>query len=329
VPPTSAAELSADDVARFARDLAALADPGERLLVAVSGGPDSVALLLLAHAALGDRCSAATVDHGVRPASADEAVWVADLCAARGIPHAILTAPLPDRAGRTANLSARARALRYRLLEDHAEAIGADHIATAHHADDQVETLIMRLNRGAGVAGLAGVRATSGRVIRPLLGWRHAELVALVAAQGIAPVDDPSNVSDRFDRARLRKALAGIDWLDTDRVAASAAALGDADDAIGWMVDRLAGQLCHRDTAGIVLAVPDDLPFELRRRLVERCVSELDPAASLRGSAFAASVRMLDSGRPAMLGAVLAQPLRTGEIGVQWRFSMAPPRRSG
>ena len=329
VPPTSASELSADDVARFARDLAALADPDTHLLVAVSGGPDSVALLLLAHAARGDRCSAATVDHGLRPESAAEAAWVADLCAGRGIAHATLTAALPDRAGRTANLSARARALRYRLLDDHAAAIDADHIATAHHADDQVETLIMRLNRGAGVAGLAGVRATSGRVVRPLLGWRHAELIALVAAQGITPVEDPSNVSDRFDRARLRKALAGVDWLDVDRIAASAAALGDADSAIAWMVDRLAAQLCHRDTAGIAMAVSDDLPFELRRRLVERCVTDLDAMASLRGGVLAASVDMLDSGRPAMLGAVVVRPARTGDGGAQWRFSMAPPRRSG
>jgi len=299
------------------------------LLVAVSGGPDSVALLLLAHAALGERCSAATVDHGLRPESAAEAAWVAELCAGRGIRHAVLTAPLPDRAGRTANLSARARALRYRLLEDHAEAIGAAHIATAHHADDQVETLVMRLNRGAGVAGLAGVRASSGRIVRPLLGWRRADLAALVAAHGIDPVDDPSNVSDRFDRARLRKALAGIDWLDTDRVAASAAALGDADDAIGWMVDRLAGQLCHRDTAGIALTVPDDLPFELRRRLVERCVREIDGMASARGGVVAAAVRTLESGRPAMLGNVLAQPARTAAAARAWRFSMAPPRRSG
>jgi len=311
------------------RDLAALADPDASLLVAVSGGPDSVALLLLAHAALGDRCSAATVDHGLRPESASEAAWVADLCTARGIDHATLTAPLPHRAGRTANLSARARALRYRLLEDHADAIGAVHIATAHHADDQIETLIMRLNRGAGVAGLAGVRATSGRIVRPLLGWRHTELVTLCAAQGIMPVEDPSNVSDRFDRARLRKSLAGVDWLDTDRVAASAAALGDANDAIGWIVERLAEQLCHRDTAGIVLTMPNDLPFELRRRLVGRCVTSLDAIASLRGSALAATVRTLESGRPAMLGAVLAQPSRTGESDAQWRFSLAPPRRSG
>ena len=326
--PTSANDLSADAVARFTRDLAALADPGAPLLVAVSGGPDSIALLLLAQAVLGGRCSAATVDHGIRSEAAAEAAWVADLCAARGIAHATLTDPLPDRAGRTANLSARARDLRYRLLEQHADAIGAAYIATAHHADDQVETLVMRLNRGAGVAGLAGVRARSGRIIRPLLGWRHAELVALCIAQGIAPIDDPSNVSDQFDRARLRKTLAGVDWLDTDRIAASAAALGDADEAIGWMVDRLAGQLCHRDTAGIVLTVPDDLPFELRRRLVARCVKGIDAMTSIRGGALAAAVRTLESNRPAMLGNVLCQSAQNGETMATWRFAKAPPRRS-
>lgn len=328
MPPTSANELSADEVARFARDLAALADPAAHLLVAVSGGPDSVALLLLAHATLGERCSAATVDHGLRAESAGEAAWVAEICAARGIRHAVLTAPLLDRTGRTANLSARARELRYRLLDEHAAAIGAAHIATAHHADDQVETLIMRLNRGAGVAGLAGVRARTGRIIRPLLGWRHAELVALVATQGIVPVDDPSNVSDRFDRARLRKSLAHIDWLDHDRIGASAAALGDANDSIEWMVGRLFDQLCHRDTTGLMLSVPGDLPFELRRRLVERCVTSIDGMTSVRGSALAAAVRRLESGRPAMLGNVLAQPAPVGDTDAQWRFSMAPPRRS-
>ncbi len=95
------------------------------------------------------------------------------------------------------------------------------------------------------------------------------------------------------------------------------------------MVDRVAEQLCHRDTAGIVLTVPDDLPFELRRRLVERCVMEVDTMASLRGGALAAAVRTLDSGRPTMLGAVLAHPSRTGDSDAQWQFSLAPPRRSG
>ena len=108
-------------------------------------------------------------------------------------------------------MSARARALRYALLEAEADAAGASYIATAHHADDQLETLIMRLGRGSGVSGLAGVRAASGRVIRPLLGWRRAALAAIVAAAGIDPIQDPSNVSDRFERARLRKKLATDD----------------------------------------------------------------------------------------------------------------------
>lgn len=328
MPPTSASDLIADEAARFARDLSALTDPGARVLVAVSGGPDSLALLLLAHAALGDRCHAATVDHGLRPEAADEAAWVAGLCRARGIDHAILTAPLPERAGRTANLSARARALRYRLLERHADAISADVIATAHHADDQLETLIMRLNRGAGVAGLAGVRARGGRIIRPLLRWRHAELVTLVADQGIAAVDDPSNVSDRFDRARLRKALAGIDWLDVDRIGASARALGDAEDAIAWTVRRLEAEAYRHVAAGSILVV-DDVPFELRRRLLERCVARLDPGAELRGGAVADAVHALDSGQATMLGNVVCSPRPDRQGRRTWRFSTAPPRRTG
>lgn len=322
MPLTSASKLTAE-VARFTRDLAALADvAANRVLVAVSGGPDSVALLLLAHAAIGDRCSAATVDHGLRPESAGEAAFVAGLCTARGIAHATLTAPLPDRAGRTANLSARARALRYRLLEEHAAATGADWIATAHHVDDQLETLIMRLNRGAGVAGLAGVRAKTGRVVRPLLGWRHAELVALVAAQNITPIDDPSNVSERFDRARLRKALAGVDWLDVDHVGASASALGDAEDAIAWIVDRLEREHCTVDAAGVTLR-PADLPFELRRRLVERAIRRIDPAADIRGPGLTRTIRALEAGERVTIGAVICNA-----NGPEWRFSPAPPRRS-
>ena len=324
VPPTSAAELSPATVARFARDLGALCDVDrDRVLVAVSGGPDSVALLLLTHAAIGGRCLAATVDHGLRAESADEADWVAYLCESEGIDHAILRAPLPARVRHTANLSSRARALRYRLLEEHAAATGADAIATAHHADDQLETLVMRLNRGAGIAGLAGVRARGGRIIRPLLGWRRAELVELVVAQGIEPVDDPSNVSDRFDRARLRKALARVDWLDADRWAQSARALGDAEDAIAWMVRHLESERVVADDDRIVLQ-PAGIPFEVRRRLVERCILRLDPLADIRGPALVRVVDTLDAGGRAMLGRVLC----TAAPGPEWRFTEAPARRS-
>ena len=327
MPPTNAPELTrgVDPAAlgRFAAHLSALCDPArDRVLVAVSGGPDSLALLLLTHALLGDRCVAATVDHGLRPEAADEAAWVADLCAARGIGHAVLRGELPERTGHTANLSARARALRYDLLQAHADAVGAAHIATAHHADDQVETLIMRLNRGAGVSGLAGVRAKSGRVIRPLLGWRRAELGAIVAAAGIVAVEDPSNVSDRFDRARLRKQLAAIDWIDPSRVAASAAALADAEDAIVWMVRQLGTDRVAAEGDSLTLD-PSDLPFELVRRLVEHCVRQIDATAEIRGSALVRMVKALESGDTAMLGDVVAVALSPAA----WRFRKAPPRR--
>ncbi|MGN6817115.1 MAG: tRNA lysidine(34) synthetase TilS [Sphingomonas sp.] len=329
MPPANAPELTGATIDpatldRFAADLAPLCDAAnDRVLVAVSGGPDSLALLLLTHALLGERCVAATVDHGLRPEAADEAAWVADLCAARGIAHAILRGTLPERAGHTANISARARLLRYELLYRHAATVGATRIATAHHTDDQVETLIMRLNRGAGVAGLSGVRATTGRVIRPLLGWRRTELGAIVAAAGIQAIEDPSNVSDLYDRARLRKALAGVDWLDPGRIAASAAALADAEEAIDWALAKLEteriaerGENLYIDAAG--------LPFELVRRLVGICVRRLDPDAEIRGSALVRMVKALESGDAAMIGGVTAAPLP--ERG--WRFRKAPPRRS-
>jgi tRNA(Ile)-lysidine synthase len=328
VPPTDAPPdltraIDPATLERFSADLSALCDPArDRVLVAVSGGPDSLALLLLTHALLGDRCVAATVDHGLRPEAADEAAWVADLCAARGIDHAVLRGTLPERAGHTANLSARARALRYELLQTHADAVGATQIATAHHADDQVETLIMRLNRGAGVAGLAGVRVRSGRVIRPLLGWRQTELGAIVAAAGIVAVEDPSNVSDRFDRARLRKQLAAIDWIDPLRVAASAAALADAEEAIVWMVRQLGTDRIAADSDSLTLD-PSGLPFELVRRLVEQCVRQIDPTAEIRGSALVRMVKALESGDTAMLGGVAAVALSP----TAWRFRKAPPRR--
>jgi tRNA(Ile)-lysidine synthase len=307
-----------DAVARFRRDLETLAggDPG-RVGVAVSGGPDSVALLLLAAAACPGRVAAATVDHGLRPASADEARFVASLCAARGIPHAILTPDAPI----GGSLQASARAARYALLEAWRAREGIDWLLTAHHLDDQAETVLMRLNRGAGVAGLSGVRAVNGRVLRPLLGWRRAELAGIVAAAGIAAIDDPSNADPRFDRVRMREALARSDWLDPGPVARSAAALAEAEDALLWMTERLLAER-GREEAGGWLLDPADLPAELRRRLLLAILAQLGSPTLPRADEVTRLLAALDMGATATLAGVKCRG------GATWRFEPAPARRA-
>jgi tRNA(Ile)-lysidine synthase len=186
------------------------------LLIAVSGGPDSTALLLMAAEWAKrrgkTRIEAATIDHGLRPESADEAKAVAVLCARLGVGHRILhwKGVKP-----TTRLQERAREARYRLLVDHAKAIGADAVMTAHHADDQAETVLFRLLRGSGLAGLRGMDHTSARdgmtIARPLMGLKKHDLIAFANARGTPFIDDPSNVDPRFARTRLRALLARLD----------------------------------------------------------------------------------------------------------------------
>jgi tRNA(Ile)-lysidine synthase len=318
----------AAQVDRFRADLSPLFDlDSGRLLVAVSGGGDSMALLLLAHAALGDRCCAATVDHGFRPESAEEAATVAAFCAARGIEHAVLRGDLPPRVGRTANLSSRARAMRYALLEAERARVGASAIATGHHADDQVETLVMRLNRGSGVAGLAGVRAVSGHVVRPLLGWRRDELAQVVAACGVATVDDPTNVDDRFDRARLRKELGSMASFDAEGWRRSAAALADASVALDYAADLVVCQQVERSDGAAGFA-PGDLPFELRRRVCLACLRHVDQLIDPRGDELSGLVHRLEAGQRATLGTVMATVDERSGGTPYWRFGRAPERRA-
>ena len=228
------------DLAEFlGAALGRLVAPTERLAVAVSGGPDSIALLLLAQAAFPGRVQALTVDHGLRAAAAAEAAFVASLCTARGIPHQTLpwTGPKP-----AANRQAEARNARYALLRDACAAAGIGVLATAHHADDQAETLLMRLARGSG-GGLAGIRmhrplGAGVTLVRPLLGVRRAALAAIVAEVGIVPVTDPTNDDPHYDRTHARRLLASTPWLDAARLADSAAHLAEAEAALDWAADR-------------------------------------------------------------------------------------------
>ena len=125
------------------------------------------------------------------------------------------------------------------MLEQWRKDEGLGHILTAHHADDQLETIVMRLNRSSGVGGLASIRARNGAILRPLLHWRHDELVRIALDEDLPFVDDPSNSDSRFDRARLRHALASQKLLDVEAASRSADWLAEADDAIDWAVERL------------------------------------------------------------------------------------------
>ena len=306
--------------ARFRADLAALAGPAPPAFgVAVSGGPDSLALLLLAEAAFPGLAEAATVDHRLRPESAAEAAFVRELCTARGIAHATLTGPAIE-----GNVQAGARALRYRLLGDWARERGLAFLLTAHHQDDQAETLLLRLQRGAGLAGLAGIRPRAEldglTVLRPLLGWRRAELAEIAAEAGLNPVQDPSNTDERYDRARLRKRLAETDWLDTPALARSAAALAEAETALDWIVEQLIAERVEPAHEGLTFDAAG-LPAELRRRALLRLLALLVPADPPRGESVQRLLGLLEAGETATLAGVRC------EGGPVWRLAPAPPRR--
>ncbi|MFT3968065.1 MAG: tRNA lysidine(34) synthetase TilS [Sphingobium sp.] len=287
--------------------------------VAVSGGPDSMALLDLVTAVAPGRVEAATVDHGLRAESAAEAEMVARWCGERGVPHAILHPPAPI----AGSLQAEARRARYALLDAWMAERRLDWLLTAHHADDQLETLLMRLNRSSGVSGLAGIRARRGRVLRPLLGVRKADLEAWVRMRGIPHAADPSNGNDRFDRARLRGRLAGIDWLDPVAATRSAAALADAETALAWSVAALAAERIEVQGEGVSLD-PQGLPREYLRRLLAHMVRLVAPdAPEPRGERIDQAIVQLCRGRKISIGACLA----TG--GTRWTVRRAPPRRTG
>lgn len=310
-----------DLAARFRAGLERLADASGRLGVAVSGGPDSLALLLLAQDAYRGRVHAATVDHGLRPEAREEAARVGRLCADLAIPHATLTVAVPDARD---GVQGEARTARYRALAKWAAGNAIPLLLTGHHADDQAETMVMRLQRGAGIAGLSGIRPVRREdgllVVRPLLGWSRAELAAIVEAAGIEAVDDPSNRDPRYDRSRMRAFLAANPQFRPGRLARSAAALGEANDALDWTAGRLAAErLAGRDGECCLDAAA--LPRELRRRLLHEAIRRLDPdwtgAEDVEGLLTA-----LESGGAATLGTILASA--KGEI---WRIRPAPPRR--
>ncbi len=258
--------------------------PIPSLVIAVSGGPDSVALLWLVARwrrtlKNGPRLVAVTVDHGLRAESTREALAVKRLAAQLNVDHrTVRWAGEKPRTG----LPAAARDARYRLLAKAATAVGAAYIMTAHTCDDQAETVLMRLARGSGLAGLAAMAAASRRdgltLLRPLLGVPKARLVATLQKAKVAYADDPTNHDPAYARPRLRALLPALaaEGADARGLSRLALRLRRAHDALDLMTDGAEHYLRnlnqrHMD-AGWDAAAFAALSEEIRIRLLLRAI---------------------------------------------------------
>jgi tRNA(Ile)-lysidine synthase len=337
--PHAQAETAIDEsIERLREEALELLASYPSLLLAVSGGPDSVALMLLC-ARWSMRSSrdiaVATVDHRLRKASRAEAEevgrWAHDL----GYAHHLLTW---EEEKPSTRLQERARQARYALLAACARRIGASAIVLAHHADDQAETILFRLTRGSGIAGLAGMarvaRTEDVTLLRPLLDFRKEELETICARARQAFFRDPSNEDDSFARARLRKlapvlAAQGFGQEALLRLGARAAR---ADAALTHCAAETLQRAWRKDEAACVeldAATLREAPPEILQRALASAIQRLAPAAALRLERLErASARIGDA-----LTAHKSVKTTLADVSIEAsdgrvRLRPAPPRRS-
>jgi tRNA(Ile)-lysidine synthase len=298
---------------RAARTLAAAGAPGagDGLAAAVSGGADSLALLHALRTLAGPRgwrLAVVTVDHGLRSGSAADAAFVVDHAKALGLDARLETlAPADLARHRRAGQEGAARAARYEALWRAAGELGCDWLATGHTLDDQAETVLLQLLRGAGPDGLAGMPVRSGRLLRPLLGVRRAETRGCCAAVGVDWREDPTNAEPGPLRNRVRQRLLPLleelrpgatgalartaalaaderDWLDPLVAAALAATAADPP-ATHADPERPGGEVAGRGGPGAPGPVALDaaalagLPVALARRVVRAAARQAGAAA--------------------------------------------------
>src|SRR5690606_36132649 len=280
LPLTDLPFPSGADPEAAVREALAAAEPAAagRLGVAVSGGGDSTALLLLLHRVADRPIAAVTVDHGLRPESAAEARSVAALCAARNIPHSILRWQERPIRG---NLQDAAREARRALIAGWAREEGIATVALGHTLDDQAETVLLRLARGSGVDGLAAMAAAAERDgilwLRPLLAVRRQVLRDWLRREGVGWCDDPGNEDPAFDRVRARQALVHLAplGLGPERLAATAARKAQARAALEAQADALGRASIRQGLAGDLVLDPAPLaaaPRETALRLLARAL---------------------------------------------------------
>ena len=324
------------------------------IVLAVSGGPDSIALMWLAARwrralARGPRLIAVTVDHGLRSEAAREARDVKRLARTLDLPHCTVrwTGAKPK-----TGLPAAARAARYRLLAQAAQANGATHILTAHTRDDQAETLLMRMVRGSGIAGLAAMARESKRegvlLARPFLSVSKSQLIATLKKAKIDFADDPTNRDLNFTRPRIRAVMPVLaaEGGDTRNLARLASRLARANAAVEVLVDGAERYLALRDReashpgfdANAFVKTFDAKAFaamaeEIRLRLLLRAIDRFGHEGPAELGKVEALLSALDraganktAARPIRLKQTLAGAL-VSLIDGRIRVEPAPPRR--
>ncbi|MFK7879700.1 tRNA lysidine(34) synthetase TilS [Roseobacter sp.] len=278
-----------------------LPGPPETLGVAVSGGSDSVALLFMLHEFSqihGTRLHVITVDHGLRAEAAEEADFVAHLCKDLDLSHCI--ARWTDRSSH-GNLQNEARLARYRLISDWALAQDIQMVALGHTADDQAETVLMRLARGAGVEGLSGMapqRMQNGVTwVRPFLNVRRRDLQENLRRRNVTWCEDPSNEDNRFDRVKIRRALEVLEPLgiNTTALGQVASNMSSAREALSWQTAAAAKSAATVESGAVRLDWQsyEKLPDEIARRIL------LGALGWISGAAYAPR-------RKAVLGAIFS-----------------------
>jgi tRNA(Ile)-lysidine synthase len=289
---------------------------GESVLVAVSGGADSVALLHVLTALapeLSLRLHVLHVDHGLRPDSPRDAEFVRQLAARLGV--AVDVARVTVAPG--GSLEAAARAARYAALEAHATRLGADRIAVGHTADDQAETVLMRMLAGAGVRGLAGIPHVRGRIIRPLLDTRRPQLVAKLLARELPWIEDPSNRDPKFLRNRIRHELLPLLGASYNAdVVPALTRVGrlcrDTVEAIERVAARELDRLAVSADGAVILehAALGELPRQVAAEIMRQAAARLGGRAPLRAWVHRGLARVLAAPPP-------RRPFRLGGVTVE------------
>ncbi len=315
------------------------------LAVAVSGGGDSMALLAMVarwaeHQVMASGpglardkiapVTALTVDHGIRPESAQEAHWVGEQAARFGIPHVVLSAP--DIKLSPSNLQAEARDLRYRLMERWCRKMGVPTLLTAHTLDDQAETFLMRLARGSGVDGLAAMASRTVlydaahrptiELVRPLLHMPRERLRATLDQVGLSWLEDPSNEDQRFARVRFRRlaALLAEEGLTADRLAVTAERMARARAALEDYQARLVRDCVFWHRAGFArletgafVRAPEDVALRVLAGVIRSVGGQTFPPRFDRLERIFAAVRSGTLHRGRTLGGCRIVPVAGGE----------------